>query len=102
MKKVQEAKEEELYNYDLVFLGTPSHMWQPPVTVQEYIKARMDYYRKLGSIKLCAPKVPGKKAVVFVTSPAPILGSTKHYLLGNIAGNSLSTLGLTWSENGML
>jgi flavodoxin len=73
-KKVSEAAEEELYSYDLVFLGTPSYMWQPPEPVQEYIKAKMDYYRKRGSIKLCAPKVPGKKAVVFVTYSGPHTG----------------------------
>ena len=74
IKKVADSAEEELYNYDLVFLGAPSYMWQPPTPVQEYIKAKMDYYRKRGSIKLCAPKVPGKNAVVFVTYSGPHTG----------------------------
>jgi flavodoxin len=67
IKKVSEAADDKLYNYDLVFIGAPSYIWQPPAPVQEYIKAKMEYYRKRGSIKLCAPKVPGKKAAVFVT-----------------------------------
>ena len=93
MKKVQEAKEEELYNYDLVFLGTPSHMWQPPVPVQEYIKARMDYYRKLGSIKLCAPKVPEKKAVVFVTYSGPHTGIDEALPVGKYCRQFFEHLG---------
>lgn len=73
-KKVSEAADEELYDYDLVFIGAPTYMWQPPEPVQKYIRDRMDHYRKRGSIKPCAPKVPGKKAVVFITYSGPHTG----------------------------
>ena len=93
IKKVGEAAEEDFHNYDLVFLGTPSYMWQPPAPVQEYIKAKMDYYRKRGSIKLCAPKVPGKKAVVFVTYSGPHTGIKEATPAGDYIGQFFEHLG---------
>jgi hypothetical protein len=93
IKKVGEAAEEELYNYDLVFLGTPSYMWQPPAPVQEYVKGKMDYYRKRGSIKLHAPKVPGKKAVVFITYSGPHTGIDEAIPVGKYLGQFLEHIG---------
>lgn len=72
--KVEEAKEVELYEYDLVFLGAPSYMWLPPDPVQRFIKDKMSLHDNRGEIKLCAPKVPGKKAVVFCTFSGPHTG----------------------------
>lgn len=72
--KVEEAKEVELYEYDLVFLGAPSYMWLPPHPVQRFIKDKMSLHDNRGEIKLCAPKVPGKKAVVFCTFSGPHTG----------------------------
>jgi flavodoxin len=93
IKKVGEAAEEELYNYDLVFLGTPSYMWQPPAPVQEYIKEKMDFYRKRGDIKLCAPKVPGKKAVVFITYSGPHTGINEAIPVGKYLKQFFEHLG---------
>jgi FMN-dependent NADH-azoreductase len=93
IKKVGEAAEEELYNYNLVFLGAPSYMWQPPAPVQEYVKAKMDYYRKRGSIKLCAPKVPGKKAVVLVTYSGPHTGIEEAIPVGKYLKQFFEHLG---------
>jgi len=72
--KIEEAKEVELYEYDLVFLGAPSYMWLPPEPVQRFIKDKMSLHDNRGEIKLCAPKVPGKKAVVFCTFSGPHTG----------------------------
>ena len=93
IKKVGEAAAEELYNYDLIFLGAPSYMWQPPAPVQEYIKAKMDYYRKRGSIKPGAPKVPGKNAVVFVTYSGPHTGISEAVPVGKYLGQFFEHLG---------
>ena len=74
VRKVSDATAEELYNYDLVFIGAPSYMWQPPEPVQKYIEAKMEDYRKRDSIKMRAPKIPGKQAVVFITYSGPHTG----------------------------
>lgn len=72
--KIEEAKEVELYEYDLVFLGAPSYMWLPPDPVQRFIKDKMRLHDNRGDIKLCAPKLPGKRAVVFCTYSGPHTG----------------------------
>ena len=72
--KIESAKDVELYDYDLVFLGAPSYMWQPPEPVQQFIKAKMKIHGDRGDIKLGAPKLPGKRAVVFCTYSGPHTG----------------------------
>jgi len=93
LKRVEEARDEDLYTYEMVFLGAPSFMWQPPTPVQDYIKAKMDYYRKRGDIKLCAPKVPGNKAVVFVTYSGPHTGTNEAVPVGKYLGQFFEHLG---------
>ena len=93
LKTVEEAKDDDLYEYDLVFIGAPSYMWQPPAQVQEYINAKMDIYRKRGDIKLCAPKVPGKNAVVFVTYSGPHTGIDEAIPAGKYLGQFFEHLG---------
>ena len=39
--KVQDAAGEELYDYDLVFLGTPSHSFLPAQPVMQFISNKM-------------------------------------------------------------
>jgi flavodoxin len=72
--KLPEAKEVDPYEYDLILLGSPSYGWHPPEPVQQFIKKKMDYHVKSGDIKPCAPKVPGKTAVVFCTYSGPHTG----------------------------
>jgi hypothetical protein len=68
-------------------------MWQPPAPVLEYVKEKMDYYRKRGDVKLCAPKVPGKKAVVFVTYSGPHTGIGEAIPVGKYLGQFFEHLG---------
>ncbi len=93
LKPVKEAETEELYEYDLVFIGAPSYMWQPPEPVQEYIKEKMNYHRERGDIKLCTPKLPGKKGVVFVTYSGPHTGISEAIPVGKYLGQFLEHLG---------
>ena len=72
--KVGEAKEVELYEHDLVFLGAPSYGWLPPDQVLHFIKDKMKYHEERGDVKLCAPKIPGKRAAVFCTYSGPHTG----------------------------
>ena len=74
VRRVEEAREEELYDYDLIFLGSPSHSWMPAEPVLEFVKEKRREYAKRGFIKPCAPKIPGKNAVVFCTYSGPHTG----------------------------
>jgi hypothetical protein len=93
LKRVEEAKDEDLYNYDLIFLGSPSHTWIPPAPVQKYITEKLEYYRKRGDVKLCAPKIPGKKGISFVTYSGPHTGISEAIPAGKYLGQFLEHLG---------
>jgi flavodoxin len=93
LRTVAEAQDEDLFDYDLVLIGAPSFMWQPPTPVQEYIKDKMKYYRERGAIKLSSPKVPGKYGVVFATYSGPHTGLNEAIPVGKYLGQYLEHLG---------
>jgi flavodoxin len=93
LKRVEKAMNEDLYEYDLVFIGSPSYMWHPPAPMEKYIKEKMDFYRERGSVKLCSPKVPNKKAVVFVTYSGPHTGINEAIPVGKYIGQFFEHLG---------
>jgi flavodoxin len=93
IKKIHKADTENLYDYDLVFMGSPSYMWAPPEPVREVIHAIMDHHRKRGDIKPCAPKITGKKAVTFVTYSGPHTGIDEAIPAGKYLGQFLAHLG---------
>jgi flavodoxin len=93
MKKIHKADTEDLYNYDLVFMGSPSYTWAPPEPVRELIHAMMDHHRKHGDIKPRAPKIPGKKAVTFVTYSGPHTGIDEATPAGKYLGQFFAHLG---------
>ncbi len=74
-KKPQEAADADFYSYNLVCIGSPSIEWQPAKPVFDLLKAKLNQYRSEGKIKLSAPKVPGKNALVFVTYSGPHTGA---------------------------
>ena len=74
LKKVEDALEEELYDYDLVILGTPIFQWLPSKRIQRFIDKKLVLHEKRGNVRLLAPVIPGKKAVVFCTYSSPFTG----------------------------
>jgi len=92
-KNVTEAMEEELYEYDLVFLGSPSYQWLPPEPVQHFVKEKMKHHVKLKHIKPRAPKIPGKTAVVFCTYSGPHTGLNEAVPVCKYLGQFFEHLG---------
>ena len=74
VKKLADAADEDFYDYDLIFLGLPSYQFQPPEPVQRFLNEKMKFHRERGDIKLCAPRIPGKTAVIFCTYSGPHTG----------------------------
>jgi flavorubredoxin len=72
--KIPEAEGEELNEYDLIFLGSPSYEWHPPDPVKAFIKQKIVYHRERGDVKMGAPRLPGKTAVIFCTYSGPHTG----------------------------
>jgi flavorubredoxin len=93
VKKVADASAEELYDYDLIFLGAPSYSFQPPEPVQLFIKDKFRLYVKRGNIKPGAPVIPGKTAVVFCTYSGPHTGIKEATPAGDYMGQFFEHLG---------
>lgn len=93
IKKVEREIMEELYDYDLIFLGSPSHMWLPAQPVLNFIKQKMKEYSKRGLIKPCAPKIAGKNAVIFCTYSGPHTGIAEAVPAGKYMRQFLEHLG---------
>ena len=91
--KVEDATNEELYDYDLVFLGSPSIQCLPAEPVIRFIKDKMKLHRERGDIKLCAPKLPGKTAIVFCTYSGPHTGINEATTAGKYMGQLFEHLG---------
>ena len=73
-KKVSKELDINLYDYDLVFLGTPVIQFLPCKPVCDFIRYQLSIHRKKGNIIPCSPKLPGKYAVCYVTYSGPHTG----------------------------
>lgn len=93
IKKINEAAEEELYEYDLIFLGAPSYSFLPPEPVLQFVKQEMKLHRDRRDIKLCAPKIVGKTAVVFCTYSGPHTGIREVTPVGDYLGQFFEHIG---------
>jgi hypothetical protein len=92
-KRVQEAGDLDLFDYDLVCLGFPSYGWHPPRAVDDYLKARFALYRKQGRVVPGAPALRGRNALVFCTYSGPHTGSREAVPAGKYAGQFFEHLG---------
>jgi flavodoxin len=90
---IEEAGSEDLYDYDLVFLGTPSIVFLPARPVMDFIKERLKLHAKRGDIKLCSPRVPEKRAVVFCTYSGPYSGIDQATTAGKYMAQFLAIIG---------
>jgi flavodoxin len=90
---VQDAAGREFYDYDLVFLGSPSIEFLPAAPVMRFIKDKLNLHRSRGDIKLGAPKVPGKTAVVFCTYSGPHTGMSEATTAGKYMAQLFEHIG---------
>ena len=93
LTKVQDAADVDFYAYDLVCLGFPSYGWSPPEPVAAFMKKKFGAYRAQGRLKLGAPKVPGKNALIFCTYSGPHTGVREAIPAGLYAGQFFEHLG---------
>jgi hypothetical protein len=93
VKKITEASDEELYQYDLIFIGSPSYHWHPPEPVARFIKRKFKIHSERHDIKPCAPKIAGKIAVVFCTYSGPHTGIREATPVGEYLGQFFEHIG---------
>jgi len=82
----------EIYDYDLVFFGSPSYQWIPPEPVQKFIKNTMNRYRE-GKRPIGAPKKSGKFGVIFCTFAGIHTGYKEGYTAGKYMAQFLEHMG---------
>jgi multimeric flavodoxin WrbA len=95
VKKPVDAENLDWFDYDLVCVGCPSHSWHPPEQMTNFLKKKFNYYRENGKIRLGAPKVGGKKAIVFVTYSGTHTGIAEATPVGKDIGQYFEHIGFT-------
>ena len=95
LKKPEEAENLDYFDYDLVCVGCPSRYWHPPEQMTDFLKKKHNFYRENDKIKLGAPKVGGKKAVVFVTYSGSRTGLAEATPAGKYVGQFFEQIGFT-------
>lgn len=93
VKKVSEATAEDLYGYDILFLGAPPYQFLPPEPVQRFVKHKMKLHTEQGDVKPGAPKIEGKTAAVFCTYSGPHTGIKEVVPVGEYLGQFLEHIG---------
>ena len=95
LERAEKATDVDFYGYDLICIGFPSYQWSPPKPMDEFLKAKFVAYRKLGRVKVGAPQVPGKHALIFCTYSGPHTGINEAIPAGKYAGQFFEHLGFT-------
>jgi flavodoxin len=93
VKKPQSVGDIDYFNYDLVCVGSPSIQWHPAKPLDDFLKTKLDAYRKQGKIKPFAPKIEGKNVLVFVTYSGPHTGIDEAVPAGKYMAQFFEHLG---------
>jgi hypothetical protein len=93
LRRTDEAADIDFYAYDLVCLGFPSYRWAPPRPVERLLIDKFDAYKSQGYVKIGAPKIPGKNALIFCTYSGPHTGINEAIPAGKHAGQYFEHLG---------
>ncbi len=95
LKKIEEADEIDFFAYNLICIGFPSYQWHPPEPMVNFLKNKYSMYRKQEKVKLSAPKIAGKHALIFCTYSGPHTGINEAIPAGKYVGQFFDHLGFT-------
>jgi len=95
LKKVEDAGDIDFFAYDLICIGFPSYRWRPPKPVDEFLNRTFIEHRKEGRVKVSAPKIPMKNALIFCTYSGPHSGIREAIPAGLYAGQFFEHIGFT-------
>lgn len=104
IKKVTQAADEELYDYDLVCLGSPVLHSLPPPPVFKYLNKKGRKYRLEDEVVVSSPRILNKNALVFCTYSGPHSGVNEALPVGKYLRQFFEHLGFDikgeWYEVG--
>lgn len=89
----ENADDIDWYDYDLICLGFPSYHWHPPAPMDHYLKQSFARYQKQDRVRVGAPLVPGKHALIFCTYSGQHTGLDEAAPAGDYAGQFFAHLG---------
>jgi flavodoxin len=90
--KVSGDTDLDLYDYDLLFLGSPVIAWGPTNTMRDFVMKKLSEYHKT-SIQPSAPVRPGKFGVSFCTFSGTHIGEDEAVPLTKWFSSFLGHLG---------
>ena len=93
VEKVENAHHIDFFDYDLICIGSPSYMWHPIDSINNFLTKKHEDYRSKGLIKLGSPKVSGKHALAFCTYSGPHTGIAEATPVCKIIGQFFDHLG---------
>jgi flavodoxin len=91
----KEAETIDYFDYDLVCIGSPSIQWHPAKPIDDFLINKLATYRKQGKIRLCAPKINGKYALIFCTYSGPHTGLDEATPAGKYIRQFFEHIGFT-------
>jgi menaquinone-dependent protoporphyrinogen IX oxidase len=93
VRRLAEGITEDILDFDLVCLGSPSYHFLPHRVVLDFVAERIRLHNQRGDIVVRAPKRPSKRAVVFVTYSGQHTGIDEATTAGKYLGQFLAHLG---------
>jgi hypothetical protein len=72
--QLTEAGDLDWFDYDLVCVAFPVYRWSPPQPVDQWLSMRFRAYGTNERVRVGAPKIAGKHAVILVTYSGPHTG----------------------------
>jgi flavodoxin len=95
LRKVEDARDIDYFDFDLVCIGSPSYQWHPIKSVNDFLIQKHEYYRRKGLVKTSSPAIPGKYVLSFCTYSGPHTGTNEATPVCKIMGQFLEHLGFT-------
>ncbi|MBI9090572.1 MAG: flavodoxin [Desulfobacterium sp.] len=95
MVKVEKEPMVDLFDYDLIFIGSPVIDWLPTQTLMTFVKKTLKAYSQQGRIKPSSPMIPGKFGISFGTYAGPHIGEKEALPMTMWLNSFLEHLGYT-------
>ncbi len=85
----------DLLSYDFVFAGSGVYQWLPGKPMLDFLRETRRRYAEAGNILPCAPRLPGKKAVIYCTYAGVHTGNAEAVPAVKFTGQLFDHLGFT-------
>ena len=92
-KRTDDADDVDFFDYDVVFVGFPSYQWAPPRPVDDFLVSKFSAYHSQGKVRVGAPRVPGRNALIFCTYSGTHTGLNEAVPATKRAGQFFEHLG---------